>query len=202
MICNYNDFKNWLNHLDYRPKLLLHACCAPCSSHCILFLKKYMDVTIFFSNDNIYPKEEYFNRLNEMNRFVHEIGDDIKVISSEYNPDDYYNSVKGLEHMGEKSIRCYNCYRLRLEKTCKLAKKMNFDYFSTTLSISPYKLEKWINEIGFELEEKYGVSYLYSNFKKDNGYLHSIELSKEYGLYRQDYCGCIFSFEERKKLND
>ena len=104
-----------------------------------------------------------------------------------------------MEHLGEKSKRCYNCYKLRLEKTAKKASELGFDYFTTTLSISPYKLEKWINEIGYELEKEYNVKYLYSNFKKENGYLHSIELSKEYNLYRQDYCGCKYSFEERKQ---
>ena len=197
MINNYNEFKEFLNKLEYRPKILLHACCAPCSSHTILLLSKYFDITIFYSNDNIYPYSEYKTRLDEIIKFTNELNIGIDVIYDEYNENDYNNAVKGLEQLGEKSKRCYSCYKLRLEKTAIKAKELNYDYFSTTLSISPYKVEKWINEIGYELENKYGIKYLYSNFKKDDGYKHSIELSKEYGLYRQDYCGCKYSIEER-----
>lgn len=198
MIENYKDFLKLISSFENKPKLLLHACCAPCSSHVIILLSKYFDITMFFSNDNIYPKEEFYTRADELNRFCNEIDSNIKVICDDYLPDDYYNCVKGLEKLGEKSKRCYNCYKLRLEKTAKLAESLKFDYFTTTLSISPYKLEKWINEIGYGLEQKYNVKYLYSNFKKDNGYINSINLSKEYNLYRQDYCGCIYSLEERK----
>jgi len=197
VINNYNEFKEFLNKLEYRPKILLHACCAPCSSHTILLLSKYFDITIFYSNDNIYPYSEYKMRLDEIIKFTNELNIGIDVIYNEYNENDYNNAVKGLEQLGERSKRCYSCYKLRLEKTAIKAKELNYDYFSTTLSISPYKVEKWINEIGYELENKYGIKYLYSNFKKDDGYKHSIELSKEYGLYRQDYCGCKYSIEER-----
>lgn len=197
MIANYNDFKTFLNNLNYRPKLLLHACCAPCSSHVLLLLKDYFDITIYFSNDNIYPKEEFFKRLEEINRFSFDIDSNIKVLFDSYNDSDFYNQIKGYEHLGEKTYRCYLCYTLRLEKTVIKAKELGFDYFTTTLSISPYKVEKWINEIGYKLEEKYNVKYLYSNFKKENGYKHSVELSEKYSLYRQDYCGCKFSLEER-----
>ncbi len=197
MINSYNEFKEFLNKLEYRPRILLHACCAPCSSHTILLLSKYFDITIFYSNDNIYPYSEYKTRLDEIIKFTNELNIGINVIYDEYNENDYNDAVKGLEALGEKSKRCYNCYKLRLEKTALKAKELGYEYFSTTLSISPYKVEKWINEIGYELENRYDVKYLYSNFKKENGYQHSIELSKEYGLYRQDYCGCKYSIEER-----
>ncbi len=197
MIDNYNDFKNFIKNLDYRPKLLLHACCAPCSSHTLLLLKDYFDITIFYSNDNIYPKSEYDKRLDEINNFSKKISNEIKVINDEYNEDDFNNAICGLENLGEKSKRCYECYKLRLEKTAIKAKELGFDYFTTTLSISPFKVEKWINEIGYMLEDKYDIKYLYSNFKKDDGYNDSIKLSKEYGLYRQDYCGCKYSLKER-----
>ena len=196
MISNYNEFKKFLDELNYRPTLLLHACCAPCSSYSIIFLKKYFDITIYYSNDNIYPKEEFDKRLDEINKFVLNF-DDIKVINDGYNENDYDEAVKGLENLGEKSRRCYNCYKLRLKKTAIKAKELGFDYFSTTLSISPYKLEKWINEIGYLLEEEIGIKYLYSNLKKEDGYKKSIELSKKYNLYRQDYCGCKYSLKEK-----
>lgn len=201
MIDNYNDFKMFISNLNTKPRLLLHACCAPCSSHTLLLLKDYFDITIFFSNDNIYPSNEFYKRLEEIECFVKKIDNNINVIFDSYKPEDYYNSIKGLEELGEKSKRCYNCYKLRLEKTVQMAKRENFDFFTTTLSISPYKVEKWINEIGYMLEDKYDVKYLYSNFKKEEGYKHSIELSKEYSLYRQDYCGCKFSLEERGKYD-
>ena len=196
MITNYNDFKKFLSSLDYRPSLLLHACCAPCSSYSLIFLKKYFDITIYYSNDNIYPESEFNKRLDEINKFVKNF-DGIKVINDGYNEDDYNNAVMGLEDLGEKSKRCYNCYKLRLKKTAIKAKELGFDYFSTTLSISPYKIERWINEIGYDLEKEYNVKYLYSNLKKEEGYKKSIELSKEYGLYRQDYCGCKYSLKEK-----
>ena len=197
MIDNYNDFKSFITKLDYRPKLLLHACCAPCSSHTLMVLKDYFDITIFYSNDNIYPKTEYDKRLDEISTFVKKISNDIDVIYDEYNESDFDNAISGLESLGEKSKRCYECYKLRLEKTAIKAKELNYDYFTTTLSISPYKVEKWINEIGYMLEDKYQIKYLYSNFKKDDGYNDSIKLSNEYGLYRQDYCGCKYSLKER-----
>lgn len=197
MISNYNEFKNFINNLDYKPTLLLHACCAPCSSHTLFLLKDFFKITIFYSNDNIYPESEYFKRLDEINNFVKNISNDIKVIFDKYNEDDYYNAVKGLENLGEKSKRCYECYKLRLEKTAIKAKELNYDFFTTTLSISPYKVEKWINEIGYMLEEKYNIKYLFSDFKKEAGYQDSIELSKKYCLYRQDYCGCKYSLKER-----
>lgn len=196
---NYNDFKRFLDTLSYKPKLLLHACCAPCSSHCLFLLEKHFDITIFYSNDNIYPEEEFNKRLDEIERFTKELPFDVNVLSNGYNPIDYDNAIKGLEELGEKSKRCYMCYLERLEKTAIKAKEEGYEYFSTTLSISPYKITRWINEIGRELEEKYNIKYLYSDFKKESGYLHSIELSKEYGLYRQDYCGCKYSIKEMEE---
>jgi predicted adenine nucleotide alpha hydrolase (AANH) superfamily ATPase len=196
MINNYNDFIKFIKNLDHKPRLLLHSCCAPCSSHTILLLKEYFDLTIYYSNDNIYPKNEFDKRLEEQINFAK--NHDIKVIS-DYNENDFNNAILGLEHLGEKSLRCYKCYELRLSKTANIAKALDFDYFTTTLSISPYKLTKWINSIGYKLEDELGVKYLYSDFKKENGYQHSISLSKEYGLYRQDYCGCKYSIMEKEE---
>lgn len=197
MISNYNEFKNFITNLDYKPSLLLHACCAPCSSHTLMVLKDYFKISIFYSNDNIYPESEYNKRLDEIITFSKKISNDIDVIYDKYNENDYNMAVKGLEHLGERTKRCYECYKLRLEKTAIKAKELNYDYFSTTLSISPYKVEKWINEIGYMLEGKYNIKYLFSDFKKEAGYTDSINLSKEYGLYRQDYCGCKYSLQER-----
>ena len=194
MLDNYKDFLKFIKNLEYKPKLLLHSCCAPCSSHTILLLKQYFDLTIYYSNDNIYPKDEFDTRLKEQINFA--LLHNINVIH-DYNENDFNKAISGYEYMGEKSIRCYKCYELRLEKTALKAKELEFEYFSTTLSISPYKLAKWINKIGYELEGKYGVKYLFSDFKKENGYQHSIKLSNEFGLYRQDYCGCKYSMLER-----
>ncbi len=194
MIENYKDFKLFLEKLNNRPRILLHACCAPCSSYTLLFLMKYFDVTIFYSNDNIYPKEEFDRRLDEITNFIKNF-DGIDLIYDEYDNNNYDKAVKGLEDLGEKSARCYKCYEMRLTRCAIKAKELNYDYFTTTLSISPHKIDKWINEIGYRLEEEYGVKYLYSNFKKEEGYKKSCELSKKYNLYRQDYCGCKYSKE-------
>ncbi len=201
MLDSYKEFKEFLLQLKKRPKVLLHSCCAPCSSHVISLLRSFVDLTIYYSNDNISPLEEYEKRLEEEIRFCKEIDPSIEVIFDSYQAEDYSNAVKGYENLGEKTERCYKCYELRLEKTAKKAKELGFDYFTTTLSISPHKVTRWINEIGAKLEEKYGVSFLYSDFKKEEGYKHSIELSKQYHLYRQDYCGCQYSKEERMQLN-
>lgn len=194
MLSSYKEFKNFIQKLNTKPSLLLHSCCAPCSSHTILVLKEYFDLTIYYSNDNIHPYEEYKIRLDEQINFATNF--DINVLYDEYDDGCFFRQVKGLESLGEHSNRCYECYKLRLEKTAKKALELGFDYFSTTLSISPYKNSKWINEIGYMLEEKYNIKYLFSDFKKEEGYKHSIELSKYYDLYRQDYCGCVFSFDE------
>lgn len=180
------------------PSLLLHACCAPCSSACLEYLNGNFDMTVFYYNPNISPKEEFEKRLKEEKRLVSEmpLSKEIRVIEGEYNYDDFLETVKGLENVPEGGERCFRCYRLRLEKTAKLAKERGFDYFCTTLSISPLKNSQRINEIGEAIAEKYGVKWLPSDFKKKEGYKRSIELSKQYGLYRQNFCGCVFSQKE------
>lgn len=183
-----------------KPKLLLHACCGPCSSYVVEYLSNYFDITIYYYNPNTYPESEFNRRLDELNKFINSFNNKIKVIEENYDPTEFYTSIKGLEHLGEKSKRCYNCYKLRMNKAATYAKENNFDYFTTTLSISPYKNANWINEIGNKLENKIGIKYLYSDFKKKNGYKRSLELSKEYGLYRQEYCGCVYSKQERETI--
>lgn len=199
MLNSYKEFKDYLDKeiksLSTKPKLLLHTCCAPCSSYTIKLLKEYFDITIFYSNDNIYPYEEYRHRLDEQIRFATLF--DIEVLFDEYSNEDYENAIKGKETLGERSYRCYECYKLRLEKTALKAKELSFDFFTTSLSISPYKVSRWINEIGYNLEEKYHVSFLYSDYKKEEGYKESIRLSAQYNLYRQDFCGCVYSKKER-----
>ena len=182
------------------PKLLLHACCAPCSSYVLEYLSEYFEITIYYYNPNIHPENEYIRRINELKKFLTEFKpkNTVNLVEENYNSLEYFNEIKGLENLGEKSERCYKCYKLRMKKAVKYAKNNNFDYFTTTLSISPYKKSDWINEIGGMLEQKYNVKYLYADFKKKNGYKRSLELSKEYGLYRQDYCGCIYSKQERE----
>ncbi len=193
-----------LEGLKEKKRLLLHACCAPCSSYVLEYLSNYFDITIYYYNPNIAPDLEYNRRMNELKRFLNEFKTKNKVefIEEEYNPNDFYTAISGLEHMGEKSPRCYKCYELRMDKAARYAKENGFDYFTTTLSISPYKNSTWINVIGEKLQDKYDIKYLYADFKKRNGYKRSLELSKEYNLYRQDYCGCIYSKEAREKVNN
>lgn len=183
-----------------KPKLLLHACCGPCSSYTIEYLSNYFNITIYYYNPNIYPEVEYIRRKEELKKFIKQFNNKINVIEELYNPEEYYKSIKGLEKLGERSERCYKCYELRLEKSAKYAKENNYDYFTTTLSISPYKNAEWINEIGEKLQDKYDIKYLFADFKKKNGYKRSLELSKEYKLYRQDYCGCVYSKQEREAI--
>lgn len=185
-----------LEGFDKKKKLLLHSCCGPCSSYVIDILSKYFDITILYYNPNIYPLDEYKKRFEDQVKIANCLNKDIKVIDYKYDPNVYYDYVKGHEKDKEGGERCHLCYRLRLEETAKYAKENGFDYFTTTLSVSPYKNSKVLNEIGEELEKKYGVNYLYSDFKKREGYKKSIELSKKYDLYRQDYCGCVFSIYE------
>ena len=188
---------------DKRPRLLLHACCAPCSSYVLEYLSRFFDITLYFYNPNITPAEEYAYRAEELSRLVPEMGLDggVSLVVSDYNSDEFYNIASGLEDAPEGGARCARCYRLRLEASARYAAKCGFDYFTTTLSISPYKNSRWLNEIGAELSEEYGVKYLYSDFKKKNGYKRSCELSEMHGLYRQDYCGCEFSRIQRDKKN-
>ena len=199
-ISYYNLCKKELESLDKKKRLLLHSCCAPCSSHVITYLTKYFDITILYYNPNISPKKEYDKRKKEQIRLIKEIDkvNNIDIIDCDYDNDLYEEKIKGYEDCPERGSRCTICYNLRLEKTAKMAKELDYDYFCTTLSVSPYKNANLINEIGIKLEEKYGVKWLYSDFKKENGYKKSIELSKKYNLYRQDYCGCKYSVREKK----
>lgn len=182
------------------PSLLLHSCCAPCSSYVLEYLSNYFRITVFYYNPNIYPLEEFQKRMQEQKEFISKLKTKYPVsfMASTYRSEEFYDLVRGLEHMKEGEERCFKCYRLRLEEAATIAKKNHFDYFTTTLSISPYKNSAKLNAIGKELEEKYHISYLYADFKKKNGYRRSIELSELYHLYRQDYCGCIYSKLERE----
>lgn len=177
------------------PKLLIHSCCAPCSSYCLEYLSQYFDITVVYYNPNIFPEEEYKYRIDEQRRFINEFPakNKIKLIETDYTPEDFYEIAKGLEKEPEGGERCTKCYRLRLEYTAKLAAKMNMDYFTTTLSISPLKDAKRLNSIGLELEEIYKIPYLVSDFKKRDGYKRSVELSNQYNMYRQNFCGCVYS---------
>lgn len=202
---NYDlEMENQIKNIPNKKKLLLHACCAPCSTAVLERISEYFDITIFFYNPNITEKEEYEKRLNEIENFVKNINNkNIKVLRGKYNPKDFFDIAAGLENEKERGKRCYKCYELRLRETAKVAEELKFDFFTTTLSISPYKNSKWLNEIGERLNSEYTPTYLYADFKKKNGYKRSIELSQKYGLYRQDYCGCIYSKKERdltKKL--
>lgn len=180
--------------LNKKPTLLIHACCAPCSSAVLEKLNSIFDITLFFYNPNISPESEFLFRLEELTNLPSKMNlTGIKIIAPPYNNMEFENVIKGMESMSEGSERCKKCYRLRLQKSVCYAKENGFDYVTTTLSISPYKNAQWLNEIGLELGEKYDVKYLCSDFKKDDGYKRSCELSREYNLYRQDYCGCIYS---------
>ncbi len=183
------------------PGLLLHSCCAPCSSYCIEYLSQHFDITILYFNPNISPEEEFLKRAAEQQRLVSEmtLKHPVKVVVDRYDPQEFYSAVKGLEHIPEGGERCFVCYRLRLERAAEYAKEHGFDYFCSTLSISPLKNTSKLNEIGSELSEMYEVKHLPSDFKKRNGYKRSIELSREYGLYRQNYCGCVFSKTEAQQ---
>lgn len=177
------------------PKLLIHSCCAPCSSYVLEYLSEFFKISVFYYNPNISPQEEYNRRLQEQKTFILEFKTKYEVDFTEgkYVTDSFFALAKGLEGEIEGGERCFKCYRLRLNETAITAKKTGFDYFTTTLSVSPYKNADKLNELGKELSDIHGVKYLYSNFKKNNGYKRSIELSKEFNLYRQEYCGCIFS---------
>ena len=201
----YMEFEKQMKQADEsekRPSLLLHACCCPCSSHCLEVLAGHFDITIFFYNPNIDEKEEYEKRLAELLRFTEEadFARNVKIVDGGYAPELFYEMAKGMEDLPERGERCRNCYRLRLRASAEYARDHGFDYFSTTLSISPYKNADWLNEIGMELERELKTpAFLFSDFKKKNGYKRSIELSEQYSLYRQDYCGCVFSKRDRDK---
>lgn len=182
------------------PTLLLHSCCAPCSSAVLERLAEHFRITVLYYNPNIAPQEEYENRIKEQERFVAQLPTKYPVsfLAGEYDTKRFYEAVKGMENLPEGGERCFVCYELRLRETARLAKEHGFDFFTTTLSISPLKKADKLNEIGGRLAEEYGISYLFSDFKKKEGYKRSIELSAQYGLYRQDYCGCVYSLREDK----
>lgn len=184
-----------LERLGWVKKLLLHVCCAPCSSYVLEYLSEYFEITVLFYNPNISEKAEFEKRLAEEQRLVSEmpLKNPVSIIGCDYIPDEFFAAVKGLENEREGGRRCYECYRLRLAKAADMAKEIGADYFTTTLSISPLKNAEWLNEIGAEESERVGVPYLFSDFKKKNGYKRSIELSEQYKLYRQNFCGCVFS---------
>jgi predicted adenine nucleotide alpha hydrolase (AANH) superfamily ATPase len=177
------------------PTLLLHSCCAPCSSYVIEYLSRYFKITVFYYNPNISPDNEYRYRADEQKRLIESmpLENPVKFLEGEYNPNDFFEASKGLENEPEGGARCAKCFNMRLSKTAEIAQQGNYDYFTTTLTISPLKNAQIINNIGKELSNKYKVPYLLSDFKKKNGYKRSIVLSKEYNLYRQNYCGCVFS---------
>lgn len=202
---NYNSImENIIDNIEEgcTPSILLHSCCAPCSSHVIDVLSKHFDITILYYNPNIEPKEEYEKRKAEEIRFINEFPNKNKldIMDCDHDNDLFHETIKGLENEKEGGARCIKCYYLRLDKTAKLAKEHDYDYFATTLTVSPLKNSQKLNEIGKYLSEKYDIKYLYSDFKKKEGYKHSIELAKKYNLYRQDYCGCIYSKLEREQI--
>lgn len=188
---------------DRHRRLFLHSCCAPCSSYCLEYLRKYFDVTVFYYNPNISFGEEYRHRVEELKRLVEELNEDaaggnpIELEEGPYEPERFFEAVKGLEDCPEGGERCFVCYELRLREAAKRAAEGGYDFFTTTLTISPLKNAQKLNEIGQRLGEEYGVACLPSDFKKKGGYQRSIELSREHELYRQDYCGCVFSKRER-----
>ena len=186
---------------DKVPKLLLQACCAPCSSYVLELLSNYFQITILYYNPNIYPFSEYEKRLGEVRKLIKLVKgkNPINIMEVDYDSTSFDSISKGLEKEREGGTRCHKCYYLRMEKTAKLAKECNYDFFTTTLSISPYKNAQVLNRIGEVLEEKYHVRYLYADFKKKEGYKRSIELSKQFNLYRQEYCGCKYSIPKKEE---
>lgn len=188
-----------LSQQEKVPTLLLHSCCAPCSSYVLEYLSNYFGITVFYYNPNIYPDEEYEMRVREQQRFIRAFPakHPIDFIEGAYDKERFYEMARGLEQVPEGGERCFQCYELRLREAGELAKARGFDYFTTTLSISPMKNAEKLNEIGLRLAEELGVAYLCSDFKKRNGYKRSTELSREYGMYRQDYCGCVFSYNQK-----
>lgn len=190
-------------HSGEAPTLLLHSCCAPCSSYTLEYLSQYFDITVFYFNPNISPKAEFDKRLAEQKRLIEQLPakNSIKLIAGDYDYDEFLTVAKGYEDVPEGGERCFRCYRMRLEKTASLAKEKGFDYFCTTLSISPLKNSQKINEIGILTAQRYGVKWLPSDFKKREGYKRSIELSRQYNLYRQNFCGCVYSKKESEKEN-
>ena len=186
------------------PTLLLHSCCAPCSSYVLEYLSRYFSITVLCYNPNISPAVEFTRRVEEQQRLINEMPHHhpVSLIVGDYTPERFTEIAKGRENDPEGGERCFACYRLRLEEAARAAKDGGFDYFTTTLSISPLKNAAKLNEIGKELTDAYGVPYLFSDFKKREGYKRSCQLSAEYGLYRQDYCGCVYSKRDAVRRND
>ncbi len=182
-----------IKSLTKKPSLLLHSCCAPCSTYVVLYLKEYFDLTVFFYNPNIEDEEEYSKRLDAQKQFLAQACPEIELIELYEKSGMFSDAVKGLEAEPEGGVRCDVCFALRISKTAELSKEKNFEYFCTTLSVSPHKNAQLINEIGSANAEKYGINWLPSDFKKRNGYVKSVELSKNFCLYRQNFCGCNFS---------
>lgn len=190
-----------LNKTKERPTLLLHSCCAPCSSYVLEYLSPFFDITVFFYNPNITEEAEYRKRIEEVKRLIKEMGLlGVSVMEGDYNPKAFFAMAAKWPGEKEGGKRCYDCYKMRIDETARRAADGNFDYFTSTLSISPHKNAQWLNELSVEAGETYGVKALPADFKKRNGYKRSIELSAQYNLYRQDYCGCIFSKKERELL--
>lgn len=183
------------------PKLLMHSCCAPCSSYCLSYLAEYFHITIYYYNPNITEQAEYQKRVKEQQRLLGElpVKYPIAFVEGAYEPEVFLAMAKGMEQLPEGGERCFACYELRQRKAAEYAKEHHFDYFTTTLSVSPHKNAAKLNEIGLRLAQEYGIPYLVSDFKKKGGYLKSIELSAEYHLYRQDYCGCVYSKAARER---
>ena len=196
---NYDlEMEKQMSSIEEGTPLLLHACCAPCSSAVLERIGNFFKITIFYYNPNITNEEEYKKRVEEVKRFISSFKTKYPISLEEgnYDPREFFDISKGLEKEPERGKRCYKCYLLRLNETAKIADKLGFDYFCTTLTLSPHKNSNWINEIGELLDTKYNSHYLYSDFKKKNGYKRSIELSDEYNLYRQNYCGCVYSIRD------
>ena len=190
---NYQkELENLIKTLEYKPTLLLHSCCAPCSSYVLEYLEPYFKITVFYYNPNIEPLEEYLKRKEEQINFIKNVHPNIDIYDIDYDNSLYHEVVSGFENDKEGGNRCYRCYKLRMEKCANIASD-KFDYFGTTLTVSPHKNANYVNEIGKELEKKYNTKFLISDLKKNEGYKRSIVLSREYNLYRQDYCGCIYS---------
>ncbi len=195
---------NGLQSGEKIPTLFLHSCCAPCSSYCLEYLCQYFSITVFYYNPNISASGEYRKRVEEQKRLIaaynqEKKGNPISIMEGDYEPALFFEAAKGYEDCPEGGERCFRCFDLRLRKTAEIAKEGNYDYFATTLTISPLKNAEKINEIGQQLAAEYGMNWLPSDFKKKNGYKRSIELSAEYDLYRQNYCGCAFSKAERER---
>ncbi len=190
-----------INAVEGTPSLLLQSCCGPCSSYVLEVLAEHFNVTVLYYNPNIYPESEYYKRLDEQIKIINSMPfkNKVELMPCDYDEQEFLTAAKGFEGEKEGGARCKECFVLRLDKTAALAKENGFDYFTTTLTVSPHKNAQLLNQIGKELEEKHGVKFLFADFKKKEGYKRSIQLSKEYDLYRQEYCGCRFSLEQAEK---